>query len=157
MSKPPPPVKVPPAVRVLARMTGARLCYGKAVSAGGRTVIPVASVRSVGGGGFGLSTGEGQGGGGGGLLDARPVGFIELGPDGTRFERIDDGRIALRAAAAGSLAILVTGRLMTRRRRRRIGAARPRGGIRRGGGEPAARAAHRRGRLLGRGQTSQRS
>jgi hypothetical protein len=136
-------------------MTGARLCYGKAVSAGGRTVIPVASVRTVGGGGFGLSTDEGQGGGGGGLLDARPVGFIELSADGTRFERIDDGRMALRAAAAGSLAILVTGRLMTRRRRRRLAPTRPRR-IRRGSGAPAARA-QRRGRLLGRGQTSQRS
>jgi uncharacterized spore protein YtfJ len=156
MAKPTPPVKVPPAVRVLARMTGARLCYGKAVSAGGRTVIPVASVRSAGGGGFGLSDREGQGGGGGGMIDARPVGFIELSAEGTRFERIDDGRMALRAAAAGSLAILVAGRVMTRRRRRALAPPRPRRRVRGAAAEPDA-AAHRRGRLLGRGQASQRS
>jgi hypothetical protein len=82
-------------------------------------VIPVASVRTAGGWGFGNDgAGSGSGGGGGGALDARPVGFIEISPEGTRFERIDDGRAALRAIAAGSLALLVAGRLLTRRRRR---------------------------------------
>jgi uncharacterized spore protein YtfJ len=115
-----PAKELPPAVKLLARLTGARLCFGEAVSAGGRTVIPVASVRTAGGGGFGSGppTSPGQGGGGGGAIDARPVGFIEIGPEGTRFERIDDGRAALRAVAAGSLALLLAGRVLTRRRRR---------------------------------------
>jgi hypothetical protein len=110
---------LPPAQRALARLTGARLCFGRPVELKNRTVIPVASVRTAGGWGFGNDDEHGQrGGGGGGALDARPVGFIEIGPDGTRFERIDDGRVALRAIAAGSLALLVLGRLVTRRRRR---------------------------------------
>ena len=109
---------LPPAQRVLARLTGARLCFGRPVEHNGRTVIPVASVRTAGGYGFGNDPREaGSGGGGGGVLDARPVGFIEIGPGGTRFERIDDGRMALRAVAAGSLAVLVLGRVLTRRRR----------------------------------------
>jgi hypothetical protein len=49
------------------------------------------------------------------------VGFIEIGPDGTRFERIDDGRVALQAIAAGSLALLVLGRVLMRRRRLGLG------------------------------------
>jgi uncharacterized spore protein YtfJ len=109
---------LPPAQRALARLTGARLCFGRPVEAKGRTVIPVASVRTAGGWGFGNERdGRGAGGGGGGALDARPVGFIEIGPDGTRFQPIDDGRVALRAIAAGSLALLVTGRVLMRRRR----------------------------------------
>jgi uncharacterized spore protein YtfJ len=108
---------LPPSQRAIARMTGARLCFGRAVESAGRTVIPVASVRAAGGWGFGDADGGGHGGGGGGALDARPVGFIELGPDGARFQRIDDGRTALRALAAGTLAVLVAGRVLSRRRR----------------------------------------
>jgi hypothetical protein len=110
---------VPPLPRLLARMTGARLCFGRPVSANGRTVIPVAGVRSAGGGGFGRTPGSGDsGGGGGGALEARPIGFIEISSEGTRFERIDDGRTALRAIAAGSLAVLVAGRVLSRHLRR---------------------------------------
>ena len=110
---------LPPAQRVLARLTGARLCFGRPVEMNGRIVIPVASVRTAGGYGFGGEPGASQrsGGGGGGALDARPVGFIEIGREATRFERIDDGRMALRALAAGSLAVLVVGRVLMRRRR----------------------------------------
>jgi hypothetical protein len=110
---------LPPLPKLLARLTGARLCFGRPVTANGRTVIPVASVRSAGGGGFGASPAQnGTGGGGGGMVQARPVGFIEMSAEGTRFERIDDGRTALRAIAAGSLAVLVAGRVLTRGRRR---------------------------------------
>ncbi len=115
MAKASPPA-LPPAQRALARLTGARLCYGRPVEFKNRTVIPVASVRTAGGWGFGHEA-AGSGGGGGGALDARPVGFIEIGPEGTRFEQIDDGRMALRALAAGSIAVLVIGRVLTRRRR----------------------------------------
>jgi hypothetical protein len=109
---------IPPVQRLIARVTGARLCFGRPVSANGRTVIPVAGVRTAGGGGFGRAPGSGDsGGGGGGALEARPIGFIEISPEGTRFERIDDGRTALRAIAAGSFAVLVAGRVASRRRR----------------------------------------
>jgi len=109
---------LPPAQRALARLTGARLCFGRPVELKNRTVIPVASVRTAGGWGFGNdAAGSGSGGGGGGALDARPVGFIEIGPEGTRFERIDDGRMALRALAAGSIAVIAIGRVVVRRRR----------------------------------------
>jgi uncharacterized spore protein YtfJ len=107
---------IPPAQRALARLTGARLCFGKPVQLKDRTVIPVASVRTAGGYGFGNDR-QARGGGGGGALDARPVGFIEITPEGTRFERIDDGRTALRLLAVGSLAVLVVGRALARRRR----------------------------------------
>ena len=76
----------------------------------------------MGGGGFGsaAATTDGSGGGGGGALDARPVGFIEITADGTRFERIDDGRMALRARSRPrSLVVLVAGRVPSRRRARR--------------------------------------
>jgi uncharacterized spore protein YtfJ len=129
VSKPESPL--PPAQRALARLTGARLCFGRPVEVKGRTVIPVASVRTLGGYGFGNEPARGGGGGGGGALDARPVGFIEIGPDGTRFEAIDDGRAALRLIAAGSLALLVVGRVLVRRRRAlERGPSRPR--LRRG-------------------------
>jgi uncharacterized spore protein YtfJ len=113
---------LPPAQRALARLTGARLCFGRPVELKGRTVIPVASVRTAGGWGFGNQvdpdgSGSGSGGGGGGALDARPVGFIEISAEGTRFQRIDDGRTALRLIAAGSVAVLVLGRVASRRRR----------------------------------------
>src|SRR3954452_16176712 len=102
------PVKPDPSDRNLSpwelalRATGARLCYGEPVEADGRTVIPVASVEAAGGGGWGSadagqessesddpdepgqSKGQGAGGGLGGWVSATPVGFIEIGPEGTR-------------------------------------------------------------------------
>jgi len=112
---------LPPAQRALARLTGARLCFGRPVEMEGRTVIPVASVRTAGGWGFGnqvdsSSSRSGSGGGGGGAIDARPVGFIEISAEGTRYQKIDDGRMALRALAAGSIVALVLGRSLSRRR-----------------------------------------
>jgi len=97
--------------RLAERLGGARLCYGDPIREGGRTIIPVARVRAAGGGGWG--TGQqvdsaGGGGGGGGSLDARPVGFIEVGPEGTRFQPIDAGGTlerTLQVAGAGALAL----------------------------------------------------
>ena len=127
-----PEKQLPPAQRALARLTGARLCFGRPVEMSGRTVIPVASVRTMGGYGFGNEPARGGGGGGGGALDARPVGFIEIGPDGTRFEAIDDGRAALRLIAVGSLGLLVAGRVLVRRRRPALERAPSRLRLRRG-------------------------
>jgi len=118
---------VPPLQKALARLTGARLCYGRPVELKDRVVIPVASVRTAGGWGYGHGPAarEGYGGGGGGALEARPVGFIEITPQGARFERIDDGQMALRAIAAGSLAVLIVGRALARRRRAALVRAEP--------------------------------
>ncbi|MGA2469735.1 MAG: hypothetical protein ABSG64_03500 [Solirubrobacteraceae bacterium] len=113
----PTPFEVPPIQQALARMTGAKLCYSKPIEAAGRTVIAVASVRTAGGFGFGRG-GEPVpvGGGGGGAIDARPVGFIEIGPDGARFQPIGDRRLPLAAVAGGAVGALL---LLRARRRHR--------------------------------------
>lgn len=116
---------------VLDRVQGVRLCYGEPVREAGRTVIPVARVRVTGGGGWG-SSGEAQeagaGGGGGGSLDALPVGFIEIGPEGARYQPIEDPEATTRlvktaTAAAVTLATTVAG-LRAARRRRLLGRGR---------------------------------
>jgi uncharacterized spore protein YtfJ len=119
------PKALAPIESALARLTGARLCYGKPVTTAGRTVITVARVRSIGGGGLGTARGDGNdalssGGGGGGLLDARPVGFIELSADGTRYVPIDDRRVPLAAIAGGALLTFALTRRVARRRRIRF-------------------------------------
>ncbi len=122
---------LPPTQRAISRLTGARLCFGRAVEVKGRTVIPVASVQTAGGYGFGNETnGGGTGAGGGGALNARPIGFIEIGPDGTRFERIDDGLTTLRVIALSSMALVLLSRMLLGRRHGllRGGVSRPRGG-----------------------------
>jgi uncharacterized spore protein YtfJ len=100
--------------RLLSRAAGARLSYGRPVTVGDRTIIPVARVRFAGGFGFGESPGEenpgrpNTGGGGGGVVDSRPLGFIEATPQGTRFEPIAGrghrARMLAVAVAAGALA-----------------------------------------------------
>jgi uncharacterized spore protein YtfJ len=97
---------------VVRRLTGARLVYGKPIEAAGRTVVPVASLRVGGGGGFGSGSNEGsqttapgmgRGVGGGGALEAKAVGFIDIGPDGARYEAIDKtGRLTDAIAKAAS-------------------------------------------------------
>jgi hypothetical protein len=65
-------------------------------------------VQAVGGGGFGRGTGGGRpeaGGGGGGAIDAAPVGFIEVGPSGARFEAIPDPAGTARALRTGATAL----------------------------------------------------
>ncbi len=100
--------------RLAGRFRGARMCYGRPVEAGERTVIPVASVFVAGGFGFGDRSepagGEGGsdaddrvlggGGGGGGAVTATPIGFIEITPEGTRFRRIVDPSTMMRVVGA---------------------------------------------------------
>jgi uncharacterized spore protein YtfJ len=85
--------------KMLNGLAGAKLCYGEPVRNGDHVVIPVARVRAAGGGGIGEggghnpqdgSTGGGSGKGVGGQLDAAPVGFIDIGPDGAQFHSIPD-------------------------------------------------------------------
>ena len=109
------------------RATGARLCYGEPVKANGRTVIPVASVEAAGGGGWGKGEGDGRSG----RLDRararaaasvagslrRRLGFIEIGPEGTRFRRIIEP-VSLARGIAGATAKGVVVWARERKRRR---------------------------------------
>ncbi len=100
---------------VFAGLSGARLCYGEAIEIGGRAVVPVARVKAVGGGG-----GDMGAGGGGGVLDAAPIGFIDVGPEGARFEPIRDPERTMRAvrAALGGASALAAGVMSVRALRR---------------------------------------
>jgi uncharacterized spore protein YtfJ len=101
--------------------------YGEAHQQGDRTVIPVARVSARygfgGGAGHGTSSeretdsGSGGGGGGGGAIDAKPIGFIEITPEESRFVPIvDSSAIAIRAVTmAGICAILLMFGLLRRR------------------------------------------
>jgi uncharacterized spore protein YtfJ len=93
------------------RINGVRVAYGKPIRAGDRTIIPVARVRVRGGFGFGSAPRDqgGEGGGGGGTFDAQPVGFIESGPEGTRYERIPEPRGRAGRLAAATAAGVLTG------------------------------------------------
>ena len=66
-------------------------------------------MRTAGGGGFGSGRDEqqqsGGGGGGGGWLDATPLGFIDAGPEGARFETIPDPEAPVRMLKGGATAI----------------------------------------------------
>jgi uncharacterized spore protein YtfJ len=80
-----------------------RSVFGEPVVSGDRTVIPVARVRYGFGGGGGSHRGEEGtgGGGGGGGVTARPVGVVEISPEGTRFIPFDERRAKGMALALG--------------------------------------------------------
>ena len=76
--------------------------FGKPVTTEGRTVIPVAEVTYGFGLGFGISNppdeepGEAEDGSGGGALRTRPLGVIEVTPEGVRVEPVvDEQKMAL--------------------------------------------------------------
>jgi uncharacterized spore protein YtfJ len=126
---------VPVWQRAVTRVTGARACYGKPVEAHGHVVIPVATLRTFGGLGFGNGTppapdadATSSGGGGGGFVDARPIGFIDIGPDGARWQSIDAPTPARRASttALAALGVVAATQLIVRAAvRRRQAAIRP--------------------------------
>lgn len=96
--------------KLVAAVGGAKLCYGEPVRSGERVVIPVSRVSAMGGGGFGGGADRekdnwGDGGGGGGYLDAAPIGFIDIGPEGARFEAIPDPMGNARALRSGATAL----------------------------------------------------
>lgn len=104
--------------REAARLRGARLCFGKPVKAGGRTVVPVASVLVAGGLGFSDGGGPSEGGGGGGgTLQAKPVGFIEVADDQARFRRIWTGESVMNTAR-GLVGLALVAMVAERRLRR---------------------------------------
>jgi hypothetical protein len=120
------------------RINGVRVAYGKPIRAGDRTIIPVARVRVRGGFGFGSAPRDqgGDGAGGGGTFDAQPIGFIESGPQGTRYERIPAprggaGRLAAATAAGALTGAAVAGTAVGGLALRRVARAALRGGLRR--------------------------
>jgi uncharacterized spore protein YtfJ len=104
-------------VESLAERLGAsadvKKVYGEAVTAGDKTIIPVAKIAYGFGGGSGGGKQAGDEGGGGGGLHAAPAGVIEISPAGTRFIPTD----VLRPLAAATLAGLAAGFLIGRFRR----------------------------------------
>ncbi|MCK9495861.1 MAG: hypothetical protein M0R75_10245 [Dehalococcoidia bacterium] len=91
-----PSISAPSALDQLARLpefAGASACFGEPVSAGERTVIPVAEVHyglgfAWGGGSDASSSGTGGGAGGG--ARSRAVAVIEVSPDSVRVLPIED-------------------------------------------------------------------
>jgi uncharacterized spore protein YtfJ len=78
--------------------------YGEAISAHGKTIIPVARISYGFGSGSGRrqsesTPGEGEGGGGG--LYAMPLGVLEITDTETRFIAMSDKRKLAGAALAG--------------------------------------------------------
>lgn len=102
----------------LVERAGAKAVYGEPVTSGDVTVIPVARVAFGFGGGTGTGrvkleggpAGEGSGGGGG--CRAKPAGYIEVTPMGSRYVAIDDKRVIAVAVGLGML----VGWLLARRR-----------------------------------------
>ncbi len=92
-----------------------RAVYGDPVTAGAKTIIPVARVRYGFGGGFGEGRtpanhdtpdgeyAEGGGGGGGGGVEVIPVGMIEITQEETRFVSFEDRARAIKVASIGLL------------------------------------------------------
>jgi uncharacterized spore protein YtfJ len=104
--------------RSLVNQSGAKTVYADPISSEGRTVVPVAKVRYGFGGGSGKKPGQdGEGGGGGGGFVAKPLGYIEISAQGTRFIPIVDPRDMALAAGVGICLGLFVGKLMSRKSR----------------------------------------
>jgi len=113
------PVTAPAALDQLARLpefAGASACFGNAVTAGDRTVIPVAEVQYGLGFGWGGGTDArtqsgGTGGGAGGGARSRAVAVIEVSPDSVRVLPIEDyTQIRLASIAFVSATVALTAR-----------------------------------------------
>lgn len=82
-------------VERMQETAGVSTVYGKPVEAGKKKVIPVAKVAYGFGGGFGKEKERGEfeeGAGGGGGITARPVGIVEVTPEGTRLIQFGEKR-----------------------------------------------------------------
>ena len=102
--------------RSLVNQAGAKTVYADPISSEGRTIVPVARVRCGFGGGSGKKARQdGEGGGGGGGFVSKPVGFIEISAQGTRFVPIIDGWDVAMAVGAGVCFGLLLGELWTRK------------------------------------------
>ena len=91
--------------------------FGDAVTAGEKTIIPVAKIAygfgaGAGTGGMGETRPKGEGGGGGGAVRAKPIGVFEVSPNETRFIAIHDRKKTLGTLLLGA----ALGVLFARRR-----------------------------------------
>ncbi len=83
----------------LGMSASAKTVFAEPVERKGVTVIPVAKVRyGFGGGGGGDE--EGQGNGGGGMVQALPLGYIEIRDGETSFRRLRNPANAVRMVVA---------------------------------------------------------
>jgi hypothetical protein len=105
-----PKAKSPQLDQVLTRLVRGKLCYGKPIEAHGRTVVPVARIQLAGR----LDDG------GPGNLQAQPVGFIEVAPEGARFTRIEEPNVPARLGAGALVAGGVLAAVAVRRRGARL-------------------------------------
>lgn len=97
--------------------------YGDPVSAGDRTVIPIARIFYAFGGGGGESATHtdsaqtGGGGGGGGRMSAEPCGALEISSSGTRFIAFSNRKQRAGYIALGfALGLVVNSQMRGRRR-----------------------------------------
>lgn len=104
------------AIHSLVNQSSAKTVYGEPITAEGKTIVPIAKVRYGFGGGSGRRSGgeAGEGGGGGGGAVARPVGYVEISAEGTRFVPIVDLESLGLAMVIGLLAGLLLGRVAGR-------------------------------------------
>ncbi len=84
-----------------ATTANARSVYGEPIHAHNRTVIPVAKVGYGVGAGSGDHRGEQSGGGGGGGVGARPLGYIEVTDQRTRYVAFSTPRKIIGAMVFG--------------------------------------------------------
>ncbi len=99
-----------------------RNVYGEPITVGERTIIPVAKIGYGFGGGAkpapGQPSGEGavrEEGGGGGGVGAKPVGVVEIAPQGTRFIPFNDTRrLGITALAGFGIGLLFAWRMWAR-------------------------------------------
>jgi uncharacterized spore protein YtfJ len=91
--------------------------FGEAYEAHGKSVIPVAAVRGLGGGGGGEDAQQQVGAGVGFGVTARPVGVFVVDEQGVRWEpAVDTTRIVLGGQLVAVVAFLLLRRLVGRRR-----------------------------------------
>lgn len=96
----------------------ARNVYGEPITIGEKTIIPVAKVGfGFGGGAAPARAGEephAREGGGGGGAGAKPIGVLEVTPQGTRFIETGSSRRLIAVAAASFMAGVVASRISRR-------------------------------------------
>ena len=100
--------------RSLVNQAGAKTVYADPISSEGRTIVPVAKVRCGFGGGSRKPGDKGEGVGGGGGFVSKPLGYIEVSAQGTRFVSIIDPRDVALAVGIG----MCLGWLLATRRNR---------------------------------------
>jgi uncharacterized spore protein YtfJ len=93
--------------------------FGDPIESHGKTIIPVARVSyRLGAGGGGGAESESQtangGGGGGGVVNATPIGVVEITEAGARFVRFFDPQMATGLIAGGIMIGLLLRRLFKR-------------------------------------------